>query len=246
MLEVLSRRLPFQVAVPASGVPEVKPAVALPRWKERRTSGCTTTNLTKVLNIMIEQKAAVSWPSFLHRQPQLAPSVFVVRSADIIGAVSIAEDSSVWFQVVIRADINEIRIGRRSNIQDGSILHVADDYPVRIGDDVTCGHRAVIHACQVNDRVLVGMGAIILDGAEIGSDSIIGAHTLVTKGTEIPPGSLVVGSPGKVVRSLKPEEIAFLPKMAAKYVAVAAAHRRLTPSTPGAPTTPGTSPAGDR
>jgi carbonic anhydrase/acetyltransferase-like protein (isoleucine patch superfamily) len=101
---------------------------------------------------------------------------------------------------------------------------VADDYPVRIGDDVTCGHRAVIHACRIGDRVLVGMGAIILDGAEIGSDSIVGAHTLVTKGTKVPPGSLILGSPGKVIRSLRAEEIAALPRMAAKYAALAAAY----------------------
>ena len=141
------------------------------------------------------------------------------------GAVSVDEHSSIWFQAVVRADINEIVIGRRTSIQDGCILHVADDYPVRIGDDVTCVHRALIHACQIGDRVLVGMGAVILDGAEIGSDTIIGAHTLVTKGAKVPPGSLVMGSPGKVIRSLRAEEIAALPRMAAKYVAVATAYR---------------------
>lgn len=174
---------------------------------------------------MPEEKIFASWQRFLHRQPRLAPSVFVARSADVIGAVSVEEYSSIWFQVVIRADINEIVVGQRTNIQDGCVLHVADDYSVQIGDDVTCGHGAVIHACHIGDRVLVGMGAIILDGAEIGSDSIIGAHTLVTKGTKIPPGSLVLGSPGKVIRSLEAEETAALPRMAAKYVAVAAAHR---------------------
>lgn len=172
---------------------------------------------------------------FLNRTPIIASPVFVAKTADVIGAVSVGEYSSIWFQTVIRGDINEIEIGRRTNIQDGSVLHVADDYPVRIGDDVTCGHRAVIHACRINDRVLVGMGAIILDGAEVGSDSIIGAHTLVTKGTKIPPGSLVIGSPGKIVRSLNAEEIAALPKMAAKYVAVAAEYNeRERAGTPGA------------
>jgi gamma-carbonic anhydrase len=174
---------------------------------------------------MVEREVVASWQRSIHSAPKLAPSVFVARSADIIGAVSVDEYSSIWFQAVIRADINEIVIGRRTNIQDGCILHVADDYAVRMGDDVTCGHRAVIHACHIGDRVLVGMGAIILDGAEIGSDSIIGAQTLVTKGTKIPSGSLVVGSPGKVVRPLRPEEIAGLPRLAAKYVAVAAAYR---------------------
>jgi gamma-carbonic anhydrase len=174
---------------------------------------------------MVEKDVLTRLQRFLRQQPKLAPSVFVARSADVIGAVSIDEHSSIWFQTVIRADINEIIVGRRTNIQDGCVLHVADDYPVRIGDDVTCGHRAVIHACHLGDRVLVGMGAIILDGAEIGSDSIIGAQTLVTKGTKIPPGSLVLGSPGKAIRSLRAEEIDALPKMAAKYVAVAATYR---------------------
>ncbi|MFY9984419.1 MAG: gamma carbonic anhydrase family protein [Chthoniobacterales bacterium] len=174
---------------------------------------------------MVEREVIASWERSIHSTPKFASSVFVARSADVIGAVSVDEYSSIWFQAVIRADINEIVIGRRTNIQDGCILHVADDYAVRIGDDVTCGHRAVIHACHIGDRVLVGMGAVILDGAEVGSDSIIGAQALVTKGTKIPPGSLVLGSPGKVIRPLQPEEIAALPKLAAKYVAVAAAHR---------------------
>lgn len=165
---------------------------------------------------MAEKEVSARLQRFHHQQPKLAPSVFVARTADVIGAVSVDEYSSIWFQTVVRADINEILVGRRTNIQDGCVLHVADDYPVRIGDDVTCGHRAVIHACHIGDRVLVGMGAIILDGAEIGSDSIVGAHTLVTKGTKIPPGSLVVGSPGKVIRSLRAEELVALPKMAAK------------------------------
>jgi gamma-carbonic anhydrase len=161
--------------------------------------------------------------TFLRRKPQLA-STFVANNATVIGAVYAGDQSSIWFQAVVRADINEIHIGRRTNIQDGCILHVADDYPVRIGDDVTCGHRALIHACTIGSRVLIGMGAIILDGAEIGSDTIIGAQTLVTKGARIPPGSLVLGSPGKVVRALTPQEIADLSKLAAKYVAVARAY----------------------
>ena len=161
---------------------------------------------------------------FLGKGPEIAPSVFVASSAEIIGAVFVSDHSSIWYQAVIRGDINEIRIGQRTSIQDGCVIHVADDYPALIGDDVTCGHRAVVHACTIGDRVLVGMGAVILDGAEVGSDSIIGAQTLITKGTKIPAGSLVLGSPGKVVRSLTVEEIAGLPKMAAKYVAVAEAH----------------------
>ncbi len=189
---------------------------------------------------MVEQEVAARLQRFLTRRPNLAPSVFVAQTADVIGAVSVGEYSSIWFQTVIRGDINEIQIGRRTNIQDGSVLHVADDYPVWIGDDVTCGHRAVIHACRINDRVLIGMGAIVLDGAEVGSDSIIGAHTLVTKDTKIPPGSLVIGSPGKVVRSLKTEEIATLPTMAAKYVAVAAHYKAERERAETSVRTPGT------
>ena len=103
---------------------------------------------------MPEEKIFASWQRFLHQQPKLAPSVFVARTADVIGAVSVEEHSSIWFQTVIRADINEIVVGRRTNIQDGCILHVADDYSVQIGDDVTCGHRAVIHACHIGNRLL--------------------------------------------------------------------------------------------
>src|SRR5260370_18107442 len=174
---------------------------------------------------MVEQGVAAGLNLFLTRCFNLAPAFCVTKPADVIGAVSVGEYSSIWFQTVIRADINEIQIGRRTNIQGGSVLDVDDDYPVWIGDDVTCGHRAVIHACRINDRVLIGMGAIVLDGAEVGSNSIIGAHTLVTKDTKIPPLSLEIGSPGKVVRSLNAEEIATLPKMAAKYVAVPAHYK---------------------
>src|ERR1700746_2375563 len=146
---------------------------------------------------MVEKEVFTSWQRFLPQQPKLAPSVFVARSADVIGAVSVNEHSSIWFQAVIRADINEIVIGRGTTIQDGCVLHGPDSSRGGSGDYVACGHRALIHACHIGDRVLVGMGAIVLDGAEIGSDSIVGAHTLVTKGTKVPPGSLVLGSPGK-------------------------------------------------
>src|SRR5260370_10884656 len=119
-----------------------------------------------------------------------------------MGAGVVGEYSSIWYQAAVRADIHFIQIGNRTNIQDGSILHVADQYPLLIGNDVTCGHRAIVHACSIGDRVLIGMGAIILDGAEIGPDCIIGAQALVTKGSKILPGSLVIGSPAKVLRPL--------------------------------------------
>ena len=139
---------------------------------------------------------------FLGANPVIASDVYVAPNATLLGKVSIGSGSSVWFQSVIRADINEIRIGSETNIQDGSILHVADRYGLAIGNQVSCGHRAILHACTIQDRVLVGMNAVVMDGAEVGAGSIIGAGALLTKGTRIPPGSLVLGSPAKVVRPL--------------------------------------------
>jgi gamma-carbonic anhydrase len=162
---------------------------------------------------------------YLERRPCVAETAFVAPSATLAGAVSVGEHSSIWYQTVVRADIHSIQIGNRTNIQDGSILHVADQYPLLIGNEVTCGHRAILHACSIGDRVLVGMGAIILDGAEIGPDCIVGAQALITKGSKISPGSLVIGSPAKVLRPLTDVEIASIALLAGKYVNVAAYHR---------------------
>jgi gamma-carbonic anhydrase len=162
---------------------------------------------------------------YLQRQPSIAETAFVAPTASLMGAVTVGEHSSIWYQVVVRADIHSIQIGNRTNIQDGSILHVADQFPLCIGNEVTCGHRAILHACSIGDRVLVGMGAIILDGAEIGPDCIIGAQALVTKGSKIPPGSLVIGSPAKVHRPLTNPEITSITSLADKYVNIAAYHR---------------------
>ena len=159
-------------------------------------------------------------PVFLQRRPQLGPGVFIAPSADVLGDVTLGEASSVWYQAVLRGDINRIVVGPRSNIQDGAVVHLADDFPAVIGELVTIGHKAVVHACTIHDEVLVGMGAIILDGAEIGARSIIGAGTLVTGGTKIPPGSLVVGSPGRVRRTLSLDEQSKVKTWAEKYVAV--------------------------
>ena len=162
---------------------------------------------------------------YLECQPSIAETAFVAPTANLMGAVTVGEHSSIWYQVVVRADIHSIQIGSRTNIQDGSILHVADQFPLFIGNEVTCGHRAILHACSIGDRVLIGMGAIILDGAEIGPDCIIGAQALVTKGSKILPGSLVIGSPAKVHRRLTNLEITSITLLAAKYVNVAAYHR---------------------
>jgi gamma-carbonic anhydrase len=151
--------------------------------------------------------------------PQVDPTVYIDESAQVIGDVRIGADSSVWMNVVIRGDVNEIRIGRRSNIQDGTIVHVMrDTHPTRVGDDVTVGHAAVLHGCTIEDRCLIGMGAMLLNGAVIGSDSIVAAGTLVTEGTEVPPRSLVMGRPGKVKRALSDTEVASIRDYADRYV----------------------------
>ena len=162
---------------------------------------------------------------FLFVQPQIDPTAYVAPQAVVIGDVRLAAHSSVWPTAVLRGDINFIEIGEGSNIQDGSIVHLADDLPVRVGKLVTVGHRAILHACTVEDECLIGMGATILDGAFIGKGSIVGAHALVTKGTRIPPGSLVMGMPAKVVRPLRPEEIADIRSWAEHYLALAPLHK---------------------
>jgi len=150
--------------------------------------------------------------------PRIAPSAFVAASADIIGRVTLGEESSVWHHATLRGDINQIVIGPRSNVQDNAVIHLSDDHGCHLGELVTVGHSAILHACTIEDEVLVGMGAIVLDGAVIGARSIIGAGALVTGGTIIPPGSLVLGSPAKVVRTLSHEEQAEVKSWAEKYV----------------------------
>ena len=136
----------------------------------------------------------------------------------------------MWFQAVLRADLHSITIGACSNIQDGAVIHVADAYGTRVGERVTVGHCAVLHACTIGDEVLVGMNAVVLDGAEVGARSIIGANALVTSGTRIPEGSLFLGSPGKVVRTLSIEERAGLASWAERYVILAEAYRKGLPA----------------
>ncbi len=159
--------------------------------------------------------------------PSIHETVFIAPSADIIGEVEVGAQSSIWFQTVIRGDVNSIRIGERTNIQDHSMLHVTRPKqkdeggagaPLVIGDDVTIGHRVTLHGCVIGSRVLVGMGAILMDHVVVGDDCIIGAGALLTQGTIVPPGSLVVGAPARVLRALKADELAFLPKSAANYV----------------------------
>jgi carbonic anhydrase/acetyltransferase-like protein (isoleucine patch superfamily) len=155
---------------------------------------------------------------FLRRKPRLGRGVFIARTATVIGDVKLGDHSSVWYGAVLRGDINRIVVGHHSNVQDNAVLHLADDYPCVLGNWVTVGHSAVVHACRVGDECLIGMGAVILDGAVIGKQSIIGAKALVTQGVKIPPGSLVLGAPAKVVRALTPKERAGLKWWAEKYV----------------------------
>lgn len=151
--------------------------------------------------------------------PKLNATVFIEDSAQVIGDVELGENSSVWFNAVVRGDVHYIRIGSRTNVQDNCTLHVTKDtYPLIIGDDVTIGHNVVLHGCTVKDRCLIGMGAIVLDNAVIGEDSMVGAGALVTEGMQVPPGSLVLGIPAKVVRELKPEEKARILKSAQNYI----------------------------
>jgi carbonic anhydrase/acetyltransferase-like protein (isoleucine patch superfamily) len=152
--------------------------------------------------------------------PRVHPSAFIDDSAQVIGDVEIGEESSVWMCVVIRGDVNRIRIGRRSNVQDGTIVHVMKDtHPTTIGDNVTIGHAAVVHGCTIEDRCLVGMGAILLNGVTVGSGSIIAAGTLLPEGTQGPPRSLVMGSPGKVRRTLSDGDLDEIQMYADRYVA---------------------------
>ena len=150
--------------------------------------------------------------------PEIDESAFVAASADLIGRVRIGAEASVWYNSTLRGDIHEVVIGPRSNVQDNAVLHVESDRGCYLGELVTIGHGAIVHACTVKDEVLVGMGATVLDGAVIGERSIIGANTLVTMDTVVPPGSLVLGSPGKVVRLLSEEEQAGVKVWAQKYV----------------------------
>jgi carbonic anhydrase/acetyltransferase-like protein (isoleucine patch superfamily) len=155
---------------------------------------------------------------FLRKTPKLGKGVFIARGAAVLGDVTIGNYSSVWYNAVVRGDINRIVIGHHTNVQDNAVIHLADDFPAIVGNWVTVGHSAIVHACKVGDETLIGMGAVILDGAVIGKQCIIGAKALVTQGVKIPPGSLVLGAPAKVVRALTPKERKGLKWWAQKYV----------------------------
>lgn len=161
---------------------------------------------------------------FLSREPEIDPSAYVAPSAVVMGSVKIGPLASVWPNVTLRGDIEDIIIGEGSNVQDGSVVHLADDLPAVIGKYVTVGHMAMIHACTIEDECLIGMKATVLDGAVIGRRSVVGAGAVVTKNTIVPPGSLVLGMPAKVIKQLSEEEQAGLREWADKYVTVSRAH----------------------
>jgi carbonic anhydrase/acetyltransferase-like protein (isoleucine patch superfamily) len=163
---------------------------------------------------------------FNGKSPDIGKSVFIASSADVIGEVEVGEDSSIWFGCVIRGDVHYIKIGKRTSIQDLSMLHVthfkkkdrSDGNPTIVGDDVTIGHRVMLHGCEIQNGCLIGMSATILDGAVIGAESIVGASSLVTKNKKFPPRSLIMGSPAKLVRELNDKEIRSLYESARNYV----------------------------
>ncbi|WP_457600159.1 gamma carbonic anhydrase family protein [Hydrogenivirga sp.] len=151
--------------------------------------------------------------------PKVHPSVYLSDNVYIIGDVEIGEDSSVWFGSVVRGDVNYIRIGKRTNIQDNSVVHVTHDtHPTIIGDNVTVGHRVILHGCVLGNNILVGMGAVIMDGVEIEDYVLVGAGALVTPNKKIPSGVLVAGVPAKIIRDLREEEIRLIEESAENYV----------------------------
>ncbi|MGE9296515.1 MAG: gamma carbonic anhydrase family protein [Puniceicoccales bacterium] len=179
---------------------------------------CPYTALTMTLEERLERH--------LSKTPDIHPSAYVAPQATVIGDVTLKAQSSVWPGAVLRGDINSIVIGEGSNVQDGSVVHLADDYGVEVGNYVTIGHLAMVHACQIGDECLIGMSSTVLDGAVIGPRCVVGAGALVTKGFVAPEGSVIMGVPGKIVKTLTPEEQADLRKWAEKYTVVARAHMK--------------------
>lgn len=158
---------------------------------------------------------------FQNLQPKIHPSAFIAGSAEIIGDVEIGAESSVWFSSIVRGDVNYIKIGARTNVQDGSIIHVSTKtHPTVLEDEITLGHRVTLHGCYIETGCLIGIGAIVLDGVRVGRDSLVAAGTLLTPNTQIPPRSLVLGSPGKAKRELTDAEVEDLKRFWRNYVAL--------------------------
>jgi carbonic anhydrase/acetyltransferase-like protein (isoleucine patch superfamily) len=162
---------------------------------------------------------------FEDQEPSLPEEYYVADSASVIGAVTLHNQASIWFGAVLRGDIEPIIVGERSNIQDNSVAHTSRNQPVILGDDVTVGHKVTLHGCRVGNNCLIGMGAILLDGCEIGDNCIIGAGSIIGMGKKIPPGSLAVGSPARVIRTLSDEDLDHIRGFATRYVALQARYR---------------------
>lgn len=156
--------------------------------------------------------------SYLDKQPEVHESVFIAPGSHIIGDVKIGKESTVWFNAVLRGDEGPITIGERTSIQDNVTCHLYEGSPLVVGDEVTVGHNAILHGCTIDNRCIIGMGSTILDGVEIGEECIIGANTLISNGKKIPPRSLVVGSPGKVVRELTDKDLELIQLSIDSYV----------------------------
>lgn len=161
---------------------------------------------------------------YLGQNPKIDTAAFIAPDAVVLGDVVFGEKSSLWYGAIVRGDINQIRIGIGTNLQDGTIVHLADDAGVEVGDFTTVGHRAILHACTIGNECLIGMGATVLDHAQIGDRCIVGANSLVPQRMEIPPGSLVYGNPARIIRKLNSQEQNAIRYWAEKYIHVAAAH----------------------
>lgn len=158
-------------------------------------------------------------------EPKIDKTAFIAESVDIIGKVTIEKNANIWYGTVLRADDNYITVGENSNIQDGSVVHISEKFPTIIGNNVTIGHKSIIHGCEIGNNTLIGMGSIVLDGAKVGEFTLLGAGSLVPPGKEIPSGVLAMGSPAKVIRELSQEEKENLTKSALKYVNLANNHK---------------------
>jgi carbonic anhydrase/acetyltransferase-like protein (isoleucine patch superfamily) len=172
-----------------------------------------------LLGLVPHRSSLSSVVSYKGAWPRLHPSVFLADGARIVGDVDMGADSSVWFNAVVRGDVHAIRIGERTNVQDGAIIHCTfEKFATTLGNEVSIAHLAMVHGCVIEDGCLVGMQAIVMDGAVVGAGSIIGAGAVVTQGTRIPPGSLVLGAPGKVVRAVTSDETAGILATTRRYV----------------------------
>jgi carbonic anhydrase/acetyltransferase-like protein (isoleucine patch superfamily) len=171
----------------------------------------------------------VDWQANIRQEPKEGDNVYIAPSAAVVGRIDIGDLSSLWPNVSARGDVNWIRIGKRTNIQDNSVLHVTYDvHPLSIGDDVTVGHGCILHGCTIKDRCLIGMGSVVLDGAVIGPDAMVGAGSVVKQGEIVPPGSLYLGVPARFKRELSEEEMASIIESAREYTAFAQEYRRLS------------------